>query len=550
MRQEPDFSWIPFYQEFAKKLLTFKDNRSELLRKILMVNTPLSDKKILDIDPFTVLALFNNKSSTKNRIKVARELASVIQVVSELPDNTTFDGIPTLISNNQFFFPSSVIGAESISPEDGEGIRNLWKLFEIAVKSIDSDPFTVETRDDFIKTFDAVLEKIRGTQLAKISMGLFWVNPEYFLPLDNNTKKYIKKLDLEEELDFTIDDEIKGSEYLNIIEKLSNYADKIDAKFSDFYNLSWAAWKVRNFDDDGCFLPIEKVVEIIKVSLAKGNLILQGPPGTGKTWLARRLAHAIIDDKANNKISSVQFHPNMSYEDFVRGYRPSKDGKLESVDGIFIEVAEQAREDSENKYIIIIEEINRGNPAMIFGELLTLIEEDKRSSEHAIKLTYPNKEGKKKFFVPENLYIIGTMNVADRSLALVDLALRRRFAFVDLKPELGESWFKWVTEECKVNEEVAKDIQICIDALNGKISESPFLGKQYQIGHSHVTPSKPLASASQKDAKIWFKQIVETGIVPLIKEYWYDSPSELKEALEEFIENSNIFPEGTTPEDI
>ena len=553
MRQEPDFSWRGFYKEFAKKLLTFRDNRSELLEGI---RTALGDKNFLfwnkklekeinfsEIDPFTVMALFNYKSTIETRITNAEKLAEIVGIDFKLPKKIEFDGIPTInILLGLFLQPYENVSGNLIrrdnTPEGIARIRNLWELFEIAVNASNSYPFSPETKRRFIRAFDASLE-FDGIQLMTITAGLFWVNPEYFLPLDSNTIEYIKKLDIEDELVFTIDNQIKGSEYLDIIEKLRNYADEPDAKFPDFLNLSWAAWKVRNFDDEGCFLPIEKVVEIIKVSLSKGNMILQGPPGTGKTWLARRLAHALIDDKANNKISSVQFHPNISYEDFVRGYRPGKAGKLESVDGIFIEVAEQARKDSKNRYVIIIEEINRGNPAMIFGELLTLIEENKRSSEHSIKLACPDKEGKKEFFVPENLYIIGTMNIADRSLALVDLALRRRFAFVDLKPELGDPWLKWVTEKCNVNEEVAKDIQDRMINLNDTISNSQFLGKQFQIGHSHVTPSKPLDS---RDVKNWFKQIAEKEILPLLKEYWYDSPPELEKAWIILTKDTNIFP--------
>ena len=178
----------------------------------------------------------------------------------------------------------------------------------------------------------------------------------------------------------------------------------------------------------------------------KKNLILQGPPGTGKTWLAKRLGMALIEKQMKeSQISSVQFHPNLSYEDFVRGWRPGSNEKLMLQEGIFMEMVDRALINPDEKYVLVIEEINRGNPAQIFGELLTLIEASKRNLKEAIKLCYPNSEGlHKPVYVPSNLYIIGTMNVADRSLALVDMAFRRRFAFINLEPNLNKTWKDFV----------------------------------------------------------------------------------------------------------
>ena len=177
----------------------------------------------------------------------------------------------------------------------------------------------------------------------------------------------------------------------------------------------------------------------------KQNLILQGPPGTGKTWLAKKLAYALIGHKDDSKVRPLQFHPNLSYEDFVRGWRPQGDGKLELVDGPFLQMLEDAQPDLDSKHVMVIEEINRGNPAQIFGEMLTLLEADKRNEGEALALAYPRKPGER-VHIPPNVYVIGTMNVADRSLALVDLALRRRFAFFDLEPIFGSVWRHWMQE--------------------------------------------------------------------------------------------------------
>ena len=253
--------------------------------------------------------------------------------------------------------------------------------------------------------------------------------------------------------------------------------------------------------EEGCFLEESKLTEMLSRLGEKQNLILQGPPGIGKTWLAKRLAYALIGQKADDKVRSVQFHPNLSYEDFVRGYRPSSDGKLELVDGPFIEVIDAAREDQSSRHVIVIEEINRGNPAQILGEMLTLLESDKRNEDEALELTYRKHDGER-VHIPENLYVIGTMNMADRSLAMVDFALRRRFAFVNMEPELNEPWLGWVHEQSGIGLDSLLQIKNKLDSLNQTIADDPNLGPQFRIGHSFVTPTDRI-----DDADDWFRHI-------------------------------------------
>ena len=274
-----------------------------------------------------------------------------------------------------------------------------------------------------------------------------------------------------------------------------------------------------NILEEGCFLEESKLIEILGRLEEKQNLILQGPPGTGKTWIAKRLAYVLIGRQDTGKVRSFQFHPNMSYEDFVRGYRPSGDGKLELEDGPFIEMVDAAKKDLGSRYVMVIEEINRGNPAQILGEMLTLLEADKRTPDEALELTYGER-----VHIPENLYVIGTMNMADRSLAMVDFALRRRFAFVNMEPELGEPWQGWVHEQSGIDPEMLQRIKSKLDSLNEAIADDQNLGPQFKIGHSFVTPTEQIP-----DADVWFRQVVETEIGPLLDEYWYNDREKARE---------------------
>lgn len=294
------------------------------------------------------------------------------------------------------------------------------------------------------------------------------------------------------------------------------------------------SYTISDIVNDGCFLNKPDIENLLDRLNAKKNLILQGPPGTGKTWLARRLAFALIGSKNDANVRAVQFHPNLSYEDFVRGWRPSGDGKLTLSNGVFMEAINAAIKNPQSKFIVVIEEINRGNPAQIFGELLTLLEESKRHPSEALELCYPDADGiRRPVYIPENLYVIGTMNIADRSLALVDLALRRRFAFINLEPKFGPTWQNWVVDKCNLEKNLALDIEQRLIALNDQIAKDPRLGKQFQIGHSYVTPSKPLATGGTRK---WFDLVIQTEIGPLLEEYWFDAPEEAKKAIDRLMQ--------------
>jgi 5-methylcytosine-specific restriction protein B len=567
------FAWTKFYEAIADKLLTYRANRAALVEGIREISVRVDglghlgeDKYadgtsgfVKDICPFTTMGLFNRGIKDSNRKIIATELAKFLDVDEPVP--ATFEGIPLLNNLKSWYFPFEINRAT-------DHIDSLWGVFAAGIAYADTDDDLA--REEFANTFDNANGR-RGVAW-NLTFGLYWIRPWAFLSLDQNSQVYVsKKLGVPIGLHGP-KRRCNSADYLAVMDVLEPRFQESSYPVHSYPELSLEAWLYKDPTDakspvseadtgdandgddtteatapehvhvavpivpysvdeilkDGCFLERNEIDRLLDRLRTKKNLILQGPPGTGKTWLAKRLAFALMGQKDESKVRAVQFHPNLSYEDFVRGWRPTGEGKLSLADGVFMEAIKAASQDPSSKFVVVIEEINRGNPAQIFGELLTLLEAGKRTPNEALELCYPDADGKRRpVHIPENLYVVGTMNIADRSLALVDLALRRRFAFVGLEPRLGTAWREWVVKECAVDPALVSDIEHRIAELNDQIAADARLGKQFRIGHSYVTPAHRLEAG---DTKKWFQQVVETEIGPLLDEYWFDAPDEAQKA--------------------
>lgn len=540
------FDWIPFYEELAGKLVFWRDRQSELIdlieeiraQEIKISSTKDKDENnnplpLTEIDPFTFFGTFNRGTLDEHRIKILSILKSRFEIDSSVP--TSFSGVPVLNPQKSWFFAYKA----KRKPDD---IDHLWVVFEEALKD---NPLESEL---FAEAFNSALT-VRQTRW-NLTMGLFWIRPEVFLNLDETMRSY-----LHTKFNITTPhaDSFSFDAYHRIIRELRSTTDR------SFPELSHEAWQPANPNNgntttqdrrdndttqqpeivlplhsygiqdmvaDGVFLHGPEIERIKHHLESKKNLILQGAPGVGKTFVAKKLAYLLMGEKADDRIVSVQFHPSYSYEDFVRGYRPTDEaGKFQLVDGIFWKLCDKARQNSGKKYVILIDEINRGNLSQIFGELFMLLEADKRNEK--VSPLY-SKIDSEPFSIPKNVHLIGTMNIADRSLALVDYALRRRFAFVTLEPQFNSSLFSDWLKKQGASEEIILQIMERMAALNNRISNDSQLGEAFRIGHSFFC-QKPAQGYSDN----WFKEIIETEIIPLLEEYWHDNRSQLDAAIAE-----------------
>jgi len=279
-------------------------------------------------------------------------------------------------------------------------------------------------------------------------------------------------------------------------------------------------------DNDKPFISEADFLQTVALLKRKKNIILQGPPGVGKTFIARKLAYEIMQEVKDANVEMVQFHQSYSYEDFIQGLRPTEKGGFDLRDGIFYSFCQRALAHLDRPFFFIIDEINRGNLSKIFGELMMLIEADKREEKFALKLTYAEDE-EDRFYVPSNLYIIGTMNTADRSLAIVDYALRRRFAFITLQPDYGDNFRSFLAAK-GLTAAMVEHICSSVIKVNGKIKEDINLGEGFQIGHSYFC-----TFVTDEDENKWWNEILSFELKPLLEEIWFDDSAKVVDMLKQ-----------------
>lgn len=547
------FIWTDFYAKLADALLSYKDRRSELVEILKSIYSdagmsfPFKEKgeqEFDDICPFTVFGTFNRGIKNTNRTALLEQFAKYFSIKADVP--TEFDGIPVVMPLSSWFF----VYKEQRGEHD---IDNLWDLFERAIAY--SGDTSQENKNAFIAAYDRAAKQ----KMIKwnITMGLYWIRPYTFINLDSVNRDYIKDADnLPHDL-MTVFSVINkslpdGASYISVCEQANNKLKQSECDYHTFPELSYWAWKKSKPDEPIKIRKGLKQIKLIKrikprktntVSLpednkytkdnflnevymdentyniltelleTKYNVILQGAPGVGKTFSAKRLAYSVMGEKDTSRVAMVQFHQSYSYEDFIQGYRPSKDG-FDLKNGVFYRFCREAERDSERLYFFIIDEINRGNLSKILGELMMLIEKDKRGEK--LKLLYSDEL----FTVPDNVRIIGMMNTADRSLALMDYALRRRFAFFDLAPAFSSDGFKNYLN--KKNSPKLEKLVGVVESLNNAVSSDDSLGDGFRIGHSYFCTDNEVTDT-------WLKTVVEYEVIPLIKEYWFDDPSSIRD---------------------
>ena len=489
------YHWTEWFSELANKIAEggeefLIERAKQIAWKADGTEPPLLRYGDENIDPFSFFYSLAQRRSSANRKLIYRSVEKVFNVKHQYPEEL-YD------SDDAFVFPTAnpqnLLYYSNVQADP----KLLWNLFRSAVRGLDSvDP----------KHFDDALE-LRGVRKAKLTQTLFLINSSQFLPCDGTLKTFV---------DLPPDNEFNWKSYR---EWLQQVRDTDTFRGLEPYEINFSAYRLsqKGTPPNSAKHPL--------------NQILYGPPGTGKTYHTVARALAIIDGESveeierdikkfrerqdSDQIAMVTFHQNFAYEDFIEGIRPVLDdgtvGQIKYVrhDGIFKRIAKAAKEEKDKQFVLIIDEINRGNIAKIFGELITLIEDSRRlGKEDATEVTLPYSN--ESFGVPKNLYLIGTMNTADRSIQLLDTALRRRFDFVEMmpKPELISDNVEGVN--CKrMLEEMNKRITTLLD-------------RERQIGHTYL-----LDVDTMEDLSYAF----QNKIFPLLQEYFFDDWSKIRAVL-------------------
>ncbi len=497
------YHWTEWFSELANKISEggegfLIDCAKRIAWKADGTEPPLLRYGDENIDPFSFFYSLAQRRSSANRKLIYRSVEKVFNVKHQYPEEL-YD------SDDAFVFPTAnpqnLLYYSNVQADP----KLLWNLFRSAVRGFDSvDP----------KHFDDALE-LRGVRKAKLTQTLFLINSSQFLPCDGTLKTFV---------DLPPDNEFNWKSYR---EWLQQVRDTDTFRGLEPYEINFSAYRLSQKGT-----PPNSVKHPL-------NQILYGPPGTGKTYHTVDRALAIIDgarvrerkegdterfralrfnpDTCTGQIAMVTFHQNFAYEDFIEGIRPVLDDgatgqiRYELHDGIFKRIAKAAKEEEEKQFVLIIDEINRGNIAKIFGELITLIEDSRRlGKEDATEVILPYSN--ESFGVPKNLYLIGTMNTADRSIQLLDTALRRRFDFVEMMPEPDH---KDISTDVK-----GVDCQKMLKVMNERITA--LLDRERQIGHTYLLGVDTMEKLSYA---------FQNKIFPLLQEYFFDDWSKIRAVL-------------------
>ena len=541
----PEDSWVPFNLEVGQKLIEGEwwreERRDEFARMI---------HDIRWIDPGDVAISVGNKGWGPDPYSFYDSFS----IWKQGPDGTDVYQIIEKMMGIEADMPSEQHGPYGLHwgwdvPIDEEEVSFLWEFFRFAVEF---GPLTgdADSEQRFIEYYDRAssADFLPGKRGRVWSYFLYWIDPTKYVIARRLRKKDLGLVD-----DLGVSEELStGAEYMKALKGIAELGAKHGFTVLDVNRKSTTremlgldplfgpideAYDVDAMLDDGVFLEEVEFRRMLRILRTKKNLILQGPPGVGKTFIARRLAYTLIGRKAQDRVESVQFHQSYSYEDFVGGYRPDvKDGRMvfEPKNGPFLMLCNAAKGESEDRFVLFIDEINRGNLSRVFGELLMLIEADKRSSEYAVRLQHRTDDAGR-FFVPENVYIIGTMNLADPSLTGMNVAMRRRFGFFDLKPQFGKSVFTdWLQLETEMPSDIRERVNTKMVTLNDEIRDDPSLGENYAVGHSFFCPPKGEPEGGWEE---WYKTVVDYEIRPLLREYWFDAPDTANDHADKLLGN-------------
>lgn len=617
------FAWASFYMELADKLLEFKDNREELIHLVYTlgkhVNYIKADDKgspVTDIDPFTVIGIFNRGILNETRTDLASTLKEKLSMKSSVP--VTFDGIPILNPQKSVFFWRDKMDTD---------VQPLWDFFEAGIKG----------NRQQLGRYINIVRKQQGIKW-NLTMGLYWIRPYQYISLDTKNQAYLPKIGIqvfnEKQLDAT--------HYFSLLDEVMQKIKSGELKEKSIPEISYNAWiegkavSAENDNEDHSNNEIMKYQEYIDLLKANKNLVLTGAPGTGKTFMAKEIAKEM-----QAEVKFVQFHPSYDYTDFVEGLRPIQyeDGQIgfERKDGIFKEFCKQARKNLEDSkktvselskeqswqdkldhfiedaietnkefeltsgskftikgsneefiyannknnektetvqlnrntiltllnsnaklekvcdikrffnqknntqgnsyefvvinevrgmsnvfksnsditiikrknFVIIIDEINRGEASKIFGELFYAIDPGYRGeNDICVQTQFQNLVPEddtfaKGFYVPENVYILATMNDIDRSVESMDFAMRRRFTWKEITPDDTAE----MLDSLAYSDEAKKRMK----SLNDAIASTDGLGRAFMIGPSYFL--------KLKDYHEDFNMLWSLHIEPLLREY-------------------------------